>query len=160
MLMTAVFYLLILAVLAGGGWFAWQQFGGGGVSLFGGARESRIGVSEIATIDGKRKLLLIHRDGVEHLIMTGGPIDVVIEQGILPQRRPLQAQAPHAAAAPAYEPRFAAPPTNLAAEAPGVDGPSTNFGRLRQRPAQPQPTTADPYPRGEGPGLASGNGNR
>jgi len=26
--------------------------------------------------------VLIRRDGVEHLIMTGGPVDVVIETGI------------------------------------------------------------------------------
>jgi len=32
--------------------------------------------------DGRRRLLLIRRDDVEHLVMTGGPIDVVIETGI------------------------------------------------------------------------------
>ena len=30
------------------------------------------------------RLVLIRRDGVEHLIMTGGPVDVVIETGIQP----------------------------------------------------------------------------
>jgi hypothetical protein len=29
-----------------------------------------------------RRLVLIRRDDVEHLIMTGGPVDVVIETGI------------------------------------------------------------------------------
>jgi hypothetical protein len=44
--------------------------------------EPRLGVMEQASVDGKRKLVLIRRDDVEHLIMTGGPVDVVIETGI------------------------------------------------------------------------------
>jgi hypothetical protein len=30
-------------------------------------------------------LVLVRRDNVEHLIMTGGPVDVVIETGIPPR---------------------------------------------------------------------------
>jgi flagellar protein FliO/FliZ len=44
--------------------------------------EPRLAVMEQASVDGKRKLVLIRRDDVEHLIMTGGPVDVVIETGI------------------------------------------------------------------------------
>ena len=33
-------------------------------------------------MDGRRKLVLVRRDDVEHLIMTGGPVDVLIETGI------------------------------------------------------------------------------
>jgi flagellar protein FliO/FliZ len=44
--------------------------------------EPRLSVIEHASIDGKRKLVLVRRDDVEHLIMTGGPVDVVIETGI------------------------------------------------------------------------------
>lgn len=44
--------------------------------------DPRIGVIEYANVDGRRKLLLIRRDDVEHLVMTGGPVDVVIETGI------------------------------------------------------------------------------
>ena len=33
-------------------------------------------------MDRTRRLVLIRRDDVEHLIMTGGPVDVVIETGI------------------------------------------------------------------------------
>lgn len=82
--------LLILAGLGALGFYLYRNYVGGGlptVGFFGGSRERRIGVMETANIDGRRKLLLIYRDGVEHLVMTGGPIDVVIEQGIIPQRR-------------------------------------------------------------------------
>ena len=44
--------------------------------------EPRLGVMEQASVDSRRKLVLIRRDDVEHLIMTGGPVDVVIETGI------------------------------------------------------------------------------
>jgi flagellar protein FliO/FliZ len=44
--------------------------------------EPRLGVMEQARVDARRTLVLIRRDDVEHLIMTGGPVDVVIETGI------------------------------------------------------------------------------
>ena len=44
--------------------------------------DPRIGVIEQANVDGRRRLLLIRRNDVEHLIMTGGPVDVVVETGI------------------------------------------------------------------------------
>src|SRR5438477_11048494 len=44
--------------------------------------EPRLSVMEQASVDSRRKLVLIRRDDVEHLIMTGGPVDVVIETGI------------------------------------------------------------------------------
>ena len=50
--------------------------------------EPRLGVMEQASVDSKRKLVLIRRDDVEHLIMTGGPVDVVIETGIPAGRLP------------------------------------------------------------------------
>ena len=37
---------------------------------------------ETASVDQKRKLLLVRRDDVEHLIIIGGPVDMVIETGI------------------------------------------------------------------------------
>ena len=151
-----IFLLVLLVAVGGGGWFAWQQFGGGG-ALFGGSRDSRIGVTEIAAVDSKRKLVLIRRDGVEHLIMTGGPIDVVIEQGILPQKRLATSQVPqqHLSPAPAFEPRFASQAVPAVVET--VPDPSAGFGRLRQRTAQPPP---EPHPRAELTGMASGGTGR
>jgi len=49
--------------------------------------EPRLGVMEQASVDSRRKLVLIRRDDVEHLIMTGGPVDVVIETGIAAPRQ-------------------------------------------------------------------------
>jgi hypothetical protein len=47
-----------------------------------GRRGSRLGVSEFHEVDKTRRLVLIRRDGVEHLMMIGGAQDVVIETGI------------------------------------------------------------------------------
>ena len=56
-----------------------------GTSLLRG-RDRRLSVVETAPMDGHRKLILIRRDTVEHLLMTGGPVDVLIETGIEGQR--------------------------------------------------------------------------
>ena len=60
--------------------------------LFGAKPDKRLEVVDQATVDGRRRLVLIRRDEIEHLIMTGGPVDVVIETGI--------GQPPPAAARP------------------------------------------------------------
>jgi flagellar protein FliO/FliZ len=70
----------------------------------------RLAVVDTLPVDGKRQLVIIRRDNVEHLILTGGPQDVVVETGIpaetaaarpgLASRRP--AQPPAQAAAPPY----------------------------------------------------------
>ena len=59
-------------------------------------------VLEQASVDSKRKLVLIRRDDVEHLIMTGGPVDVVIETGIASRRE--NAELRGTSLAPSAEP--------------------------------------------------------
>lgn len=69
-------------------------------------RERRIGVVQAASVDGRRKLILIKRDDVEHLIMTGGPVDVVVETGIegpRPEQPPQQPERTEQQAAPRTE---------------------------------------------------------
>jgi len=45
-------------------------------------RTRRLHIVESTTLDQKRRLILIRRDNIEHLIMTGGAQDMVIEDGI------------------------------------------------------------------------------
>jgi len=70
--------LLMRGYLRGGA--AANPFGTGG--LFQPKTDKRLDVVEHANLDGRRKLVLVRRDNVEHLIMTGGPVDVVLETGI------------------------------------------------------------------------------
>lgn len=44
--------------------------------------KKRLGISETLILDNKRKLLLIHRDDKEHLIMLGPNEETVIESRI------------------------------------------------------------------------------
>ncbi len=82
--------IAVLAIAGGALWaFREQIFGGGSApTLFGSQRERRLNVVESANVDGRRRLVLVQRDGVEHLVMIGGPIDVVIETGIGRPRQP------------------------------------------------------------------------
>ncbi len=44
----------------------------------------RIGVVEVATLDARRKLVLVRRDDVEHLVIVSPTSETVIETGIRP----------------------------------------------------------------------------
>lgn len=67
--------------------------------------ERRLGVIEYANVDGRRRLVLIKRDEVEHLIMTGGPVDVVIETGIGENRTKVASEAVQTATVFTRQPR-------------------------------------------------------
>ena len=81
----SVIYIVTVTLLIGlaglAFWIARQSLGLGSMALFQG-KPKRVGVVESASLDGRRRLVLVRRDNVEHLIMTGGPVDVVIETGI------------------------------------------------------------------------------
>lgn len=47
-----------------------------------GRRGQRLGISEYHEIDKSRRLVLIRRDNTEHLVLIGGPQDLLIESGI------------------------------------------------------------------------------
>src|ERR1700728_5454534 len=53
----------------------------GGASTRG--RQPRLGVIDHASVDARRRLILVRRDNVEHLLMIGGPTDVVVEANII-----------------------------------------------------------------------------
>jgi flagellar protein FliO/FliZ len=79
-------------------------------NFFGPKPPKRLEVTDQANVDGRRKLLLIRRDGVEHLIMTGGPVDVVIETGIrVDEARASIGQSEPAEASTAIYPRTPRP---------------------------------------------------
>ena len=47
-----------------------------------GRRGQRLGITEFHEIDKTRRIVLVRRDDVEHLVMIGGNQDIVIESGI------------------------------------------------------------------------------
>ena len=57
-------------------------------------RQPRLQVLDAAAVDARRRLVLVRRDGIEHLIMIGGPTDIVIESGISDPARAAVAATP------------------------------------------------------------------
>jgi len=64
-----------------------RRFSGGTYVSNGRTRQPRLSVMDAAAVDSRRKLVLIRRDDVEHLLLIGGPTDVVVEQNIVMESR-------------------------------------------------------------------------
>jgi flagellar protein FliO/FliZ len=78
-----VAFLVVLALIAGTAWVV-RRFGRGRIgSAAMRGRQPRLGVVDHASVDSRRRLLIIRRDNVEHLVMVGGPTDVVVETNIV-----------------------------------------------------------------------------
>ena len=56
-------------------------------------RMPRLAVIDAAAVDSRRRLVLIRRDNVEHLLMIGGPSDIVVEPNIV-RASPAREQVP------------------------------------------------------------------
>ena len=106
------FFFAFVAVLALIGVAAWlvRRFAGNrlGANTNRG-RMPRLAVIDAAAVDGRRRLVLVRRDNVEHLLMIGGPTDIVVEPNIvrampgrdqMPQRPGLGAGEPPPRVAP------------------------------------------------------------
>ena len=59
-------------------------------------RMPRLAVIDAAAVDGRRRLVLVRRDNIEHLLMIGGPTDIVVEANIV-RAMPGREQAPRPA---------------------------------------------------------------
>ena len=75
-------FIVVLAVLGIGGYLM-RRLTGGTMSISGPrGRQPRLAVIDAASVDGRRRLVLIRRDNVEHLLLIGGPTDIVVEPNI------------------------------------------------------------------------------
>ncbi|HET7678986.1 MAG TPA: flagellar biosynthetic protein FliO [Xanthobacteraceae bacterium] len=76
-------FVIVLALIGVTAWlvrrFGAERFGGSSAR----GRQPRLAVVDAASVDGRRRLVIIRRDNVEHLLMIGGPTDVVVEQNIV-----------------------------------------------------------------------------
>ena len=141
-LLNAAFALGIVLVLIVIGLWLLKLFTKAGERL-GRGSDKRLQVIDSANVDGKRKVMIIRRDNVEHVIMTGGPQDLVIESGIaVPEPQPMRRPVRPAAAAPAAKP---AEPEDIAAPImPDRPVPRDTVARPRAlaRPAPLKPRVA------------------
>jgi flagellar protein FliO/FliZ len=72
---------LVIALILILAWFA-RRAGFGGITAKPAGRKRRLAVVEVLTLDPKRRLVLLRRDGTEHLVILGAGGETVIEQGI------------------------------------------------------------------------------
>jgi flagellar protein FliO/FliZ len=148
-----VAFVLVLALIGLTAWLI-RQFGSARASNSGGARnrQPRLAVLDSAIVDARRRLVLIRRDNVEHLILIGGPTDVVVEENIVraqsaaaPAPAPMQRQAPPRAPIE-LEPEY--DPTLVPYDEPNYDEPIRPAPATRQMPQRQTPrTSAEPAAR-------------
>jgi hypothetical protein len=142
------FFFAFVAVLVLIGIVAWlvRRFAGNRLGANGSrGRMPRLAVIDAAAVDGRRRLVLVRRDNVEHLLMIGGPTDIVVEPNIV-------------RAAPARD--QLSPRANIGAELPRVsplpESDWTDGDGLRteaQEPVLPEPPPP-PLPRPPRPSFA------
>ena len=78
-----VAFVIVLGLIGLTFWLI-RRFGGARVgNAAQKGRQPRLAVIDAAPVDGRRRLVLIRRDNVEHLLMLGGPSDFVVEQNIV-----------------------------------------------------------------------------
>src|ERR1700760_4429838 len=141
------FILAFVAVLALIGALAWlvRRFAGNrlGANTNRG-RMPRLAVIDAAAVDGRRRLVLVRRDNVEHLLMIGGPTDIVVEPNIVRGAPTRDQWAPRpAVASPDMQPRIAPLPDpagwgdNDVARGEAFDHPEPQMPEPPPRPARP-----------------------
>jgi flagellar biogenesis protein FliO len=103
---AAGFFFAFIAVLALIGLATWLVRRFAGNRLGTGAnrgRMPRLAVVDAAAVDGRRRLVLVRRDNIEHLLMIGGPSDIVVEPNIVRASPAQQQMPPRAPLPPAAE---------------------------------------------------------
>ena len=76
-------FVFVIALVLAMAWL-YRRFGEGRLTAPGTrGRQPRLAVIDAAQVDGRRRLILIRRDNVEHLLMIGGPTDVVVEMNVV-----------------------------------------------------------------------------
>jgi flagellar protein FliO/FliZ len=91
---TFLFAFIVVLVLIGLAAWLVRRFGGNRLGANANrGRMPRLAVIDAAAVDNRRRLVLVRRDNVEHLLMIGGPSDIVVEQNIV-RAVPGREQAP------------------------------------------------------------------
>lgn len=80
--------VVVLALIVLVYWLV-RRYATGGLGRIGRGRVPRLAVVDAMAVDGRRRLVLVRRDSVEHLILIGGPSDLVVEHSIQRARRPV-----------------------------------------------------------------------
>lgn len=128
-------------------WFVRRS--GGGTAARKPAPVRRLAVVDQITLDDKRRLVLVQRDGVQHLVILGGANELLVESGIIEGRGARRDWEVSALEAERELPAFPAAP---AREAPVRETPVREPAARAPRPA-PEPRLPEPQRRPDEPEL-------
>jgi hypothetical protein len=105
-------------------------------------RKTRLAVMDATAVDSHRRLVLVRRDDIEHLLLIGGPTDVVVERDIRlsAPRRPALTGDGGQQQAPAPRPRAPQPAATPVRQTPPPQ--AADAGPAPVRPRQPAPKPA------------------
>jgi flagellar protein FliO/FliZ len=146
---VAVQYIITLVVilaLIGGVVLLVRRYAGGSTGPTSRNRLPRLAIVETLPVDNRRRLLLVRRDNVEHLVLIGGPTDIVVEPSIVRTRvaqRPGQTPAVRGPAQPGANAPQPAPPPPPNRSAPPAPSRGTS---IRSRRAEPPAEDPIPFP--------------
>ncbi|WP_342728075.1 flagellar biosynthetic protein FliO [Bradyrhizobium sp. B097] len=141
------FVLAFVVVLALIGVTAWlvRRFAGNRLGANANrGRMPRLAVIDAAAVDGRRRLVLVRRDNIEHLLMIGGPTDIVVEPNIvraMPGRDQMSTRP--AVAADAAPPRVAPLPDAAWNESEAARSDNFELPEPELPPRQARPSFAD-----------------
>ncbi|MBR0754597.1 flagellar biosynthetic protein FliO [Bradyrhizobium jicamae] len=127
-------FIAVLALIVGFAW-ALRRFGGNRLGANANrGRMPRLAVIDAAAVDGRRRLVLVRRDNVEHLLMIGGPSDIVVEPNIVRAMPARDQMAARPAVTGDTPPRIAPLPDTAWTEGEGA-----RADTFDQEPAMPEP---------------------
>jgi flagellar protein FliO/FliZ len=141
--LTFVFaFVAVLALIGVAAWLV-RRFAGSRLGATANrGRMPRLAVIDAAAVDGRRRLVLVRRDNIEHLLMIGGPTDIVVEANIV-RATTARDQMPQRPAVGSGEPQ----PPRIA---PLPDAPNWADSDA----AHPEPQMPEPPPRPMRPSFA------
>src|SRR3982750_1544482 len=76
-------FIAVLALIGVAAWLVRRSANNPPGANTQGGRMPRPAVIDAAAVDGRRRLVLVRRDNVEHLLMIGGPTGLVLELNIV-----------------------------------------------------------------------------
>lgn len=76
--------IFVIGLIVAAAWLA-RRLGLGGRLAPRAGRQRRLAIVEVAALDNRNRLILLRRDGVEHLVLLGAQQHLLIERGIAPE---------------------------------------------------------------------------